>query len=414
MSAKMIHSAYLQKYSLSTCFLLCTFLLLMFNSMRLYFTWGLSKMLVYSLAFAACLFFMAGHSKYFLKTTYSNLALSFLLAIVYYYEMIAISEVGVLSFIIVFISVFCSIFLILSNIETKQLLLNFIIKGTAIIVLISLVGWGLFLIGVSLPHYYDETDIFYNHTVYYLFLLNGTPTEQIIPRFAGLFLEPGHIGTICVFLLAVNKFSIKKWENIIFFLAVLLSLSLAAYGLLIGGLALYLFLKSKKGFFQMLLLLLLFAGLWSFAQEYNNGDNYLNQKIFVRLVFEGGEMAGANRTTSFFDQQFNSFLETSKVWFGSGREVFDENGLPNLLNGCAGWKRYFFLRGIVGCALLLFFLISYYWKYRSPQGLNFLIIFIVANLIRDYPLREYWIFIYILIIPLLHAKCMELKLQTES
>lgn len=33
-----------------------------------------------------------------------------------------------------------------------------------------------------------------------------------MPRFAGMFLEPGHLGTICCLLLYVEGFNLKKKE----------------------------------------------------------------------------------------------------------------------------------------------------------------------------------------------------------
>ena len=84
------------------------------------------------------------------------------------------------------------------------------ISCTQFIVAIGLFGWILYLFNVSLPHYIDLSDPYYVHTIYYLFNLNGLPEFQIVPRFSGSFLEPGHLGTMCVFLLYINRFNLRK------------------------------------------------------------------------------------------------------------------------------------------------------------------------------------------------------------
>lgn len=86
-----------------------------------------------------------------------------------------------------------------------------------------------------------------------------------------------------------------------------------------------------------------------------------------------------------------------------GRDAFgsEKNANQNITIGCAGYKRYFFIRGVLGTVLLLLFLVAYYWNYRSIWTLGFLIVFIVGNLIRDYPLKPIWLYLFILSLPIL-------------
>ena len=58
-------------------------------------------------------------------------------------------------------------------------------------------------------------------------------------RFSGPFAECGHMSMICAFLLYANRFNLQQWYNIVFFISVLFSLSLAGYVLLGLGLLLY-------------------------------------------------------------------------------------------------------------------------------------------------------------------------------
>ena len=44
---------------------------------------------------------------------------------------------------------------------------------------------------------------------------------------------------------------------------------------------------------------------------------------------------------------------------GVGREAYDTKADTNIVNGCAGYKRFFYIRGWVGTLLLCSFLITY-------------------------------------------------------
>lgn len=391
----------LKKYKTLFHFLVICLLLMMFKSQRLLFTWSLPVTLVAALGLVSCLGYILYDYQKYRKTSASNLFISIIIILLYYYELFIISELGLFSLFTTTVTVFVSIFLILTDDNTKSLILKYVLISTQVLVGISLLGWLLFLMGVPMPHYYSETDAYYSHTVYHLFVLNGLPDTQLIPRFAGFFLEPGHLGTMCCFLLHIGGYQLKKIGNVVLLLGVLLSLSLAAYGLLIGGFCLHAFFNKKNGLMHISLFVILVLVICGISYTYKSGDNLLYKKIVERLIFEDGEMAGANRTTDFFDTQFERYVTTSKVWFGVGREAFNTKAATNLINGCAGWKRYFFLRGYVGCMLLLVFWISYFYKFRSKAALSFFIMYVVANMIRDYPLKEYWLFIWILAIPTL-------------
>lgn len=227
-------SAKVNVRSILEAFLALGFLLLMFKSFRLYFTWNIPQTLVTGLGLISCLsycFFY--HGKIFSRITFHHVLLAFGISAVFLYEILIISQSALLPLFVVFTTLICSIFLILLDNGTRVRLLYYVTLLTQVIVGISLVGWILFLLNIPLPHYYSDTDTYYTHTVYYLFLLNGVPELQLMPRFAGLFLEPGHLGTICCFLLYVENFNFKKLGNIVLLLGVLFSFSLAAYGLLL-------------------------------------------------------------------------------------------------------------------------------------------------------------------------------------
>ena len=113
---------------------------------------------------------------------------------------------------------------------------------------------------------------------------------EVLPRFSGMFLEPGHVGSTSCLLLYVNKFNFKNKSNYIYLLSIIFSLSLAAYCLFFIGLCLYFYLKGKD-LFKYLLILAVFAGIFTYiGLNYNRGNNVINEKILSRLIITDGEL----------------------------------------------------------------------------------------------------------------------------
>ena len=339
------------------------------------------------------------------RTSINSILFIYLIILINVYDLLLVIRLSFLSTLIQFCSIVCASSIIILPDRNKEYLLNLFIKITSVLVLISLSGWILFLLKVPLPHYTNTSHPYYIHTIYYLFNLNGYPELQLIPRFAGMFLEPGHLGTMCVFILYLKRFNLKSFLNIILLLGVLLSFSLAAYGLLVLSIVLILYQNGKKlwiGFFSSIFILI---GLLS--SMINNGDNALYELIFQRLeVTDDGDIKGNNRTSKTFDYVFDDYLKTDRIWLGYGRDSLGsaEDGSKSLTIGCATYKRYFFIRGVFGTILILLLLISYWWKYRSVYSTGFLIVYLVANFIRDYPSEPIWLYIYLCALPFLRRE----------
>lgn len=378
--------------------------LLMACSMELFFTWPLSVTLTYTLIFFLCISYMLFH---FYK--YNNLELQLVIPLLslflcYVYDIAFVINTNPLTIGINLIRLFCALFLLLSPADFKFKLVKYVSYSFAGIILVSLLGWILYLLDVHLPNYYSQTSTFYEHTVFYVFLLNGTPQEQIVPRFAGFFLEPGHLATTCCFLLYLNKFDLRQFYNIIFLIAVLFSLSLAGYGLLFGSYLLFLLVSSRKKFLGLLFFFLLSVSIvYYISATYNGGDNILQNMIFSRLEIEDGDIVGNNRTSVFFDKNFDRYIETDAIFLGKGRAAYSSSYSEGLLLGSAGMKCYLYTRGLAGTFLILFFLISYCSIFHFNAGWGFFLIFLVANLIRDYPLKELWLYLYIAGMPFIKS-----------
>lgn len=369
-------------------------ILAMCVSMELYFTWRIPQSIV-NFVCAIVVF------PYLLKVKIprQSMFVIFLLIINFAYNYTHNAPIfSVLSILNSFSLIIISAFVVLSSVSFKIKLLRVFDLFLKCICCLSLIGWFLYLMRIPLPHYYSDTSAFYQHEVYYLFIVGANNIlEELLPRFCGMFLEPGHVGSTCCLLLFINKFNFKDKSNYIYLLSIIFSLSLAAYCLFFIGLCLHLFLKGVH-IWRYILFLSMFAGVFVIiGLTYNTGDNVLNEKILSRLIIVDGELSGDNRTSMLFDAYYEDWLKRGNIISGYGRKAYGGgNETNNILYGCASFKRFFFINGIMGVVLVGILYCSIFYKYRSRQGYGFFILLLICNMIRDYPFRLMWFYLFIL------------------
>ena len=202
--------------------------------------------------------------------------------------------------------------------ETKHNLYSFFHIGLAILVGVSLIGWGLYLVGVPLPHYsvgYGSDSSMngyqYYFDNYYFFLLNqDTVFRYIIPRFSAVFLEPGYLGCLMSILLFSDRFQFGKGHriNFIFLVALIMSFSLAGWLL-----ALFAFIMNRLStqsgrVFWLLFIIVTISFGANFFRDYKNGNNIVNESILMRLEYDkqDSSIAGYNRSSESLDYFFHS------------------------------------------------------------------------------------------------------------
>ncbi len=368
-------------------------ILAMCLSMQLYFTWRMPLSIVNFACALVLLFYLLN-----MRVSRQSVWVIMLIVVNFIYNYTHNTILfGFLSFLNLNALIIISIFVVLSSVDFKIKLLHAFDLFLKCICCISLIGWLLYLVGIPLPHYYLDTTDYYSHEVYYLFVVGANNILELIPRFCGMFLEPGHIGSTCCLLLYINRFNFKDKSNYIYLFSIILSLSLAAYCLFFIGICLHYFLMGKH-----ILKYILFLGVTVFvfyfiSLTYNDGDNILNEKIFSRLEIVDGQLSGDNRTSMLFDAYYEDWLKRGDVISGYGRKAYGEgNGTSNILHGCASYKRFFFINGIIGSLLVLALYWSLFYRYRSRQGWGFFTLYIICNMIRDYPFRLMWFYLFIL------------------
>ena len=151
-----------------------TALLAMYYSMQLYFTWLIPQTALILLYFFASFLFVATNKQ---CVTRNRFVASLLIVSVFLYEGLFVYPNTFGGWIYLLARSILVITLICSSSDYMASLLKLIIRVTAIIILVSLVFWGLFLAGVPLSHYRTETNDFYEHTVYYFFILKHNKSK---------------------------------------------------------------------------------------------------------------------------------------------------------------------------------------------------------------------------------------------
>lgn len=379
-------------------------ILVMLRSHRIIYVRGIDEVLIYGLGFFCFVVYLICNYKKLEKLSVFSSVAILLVSAFYVYDRLRVSVFTPGPAFCLLTTILGCALIIQAPLRDKQYVYRSFLVTVEVIVGIALFGWILMLLGVPLPSYYDNEDVFYSYQNYYIFNINLNGDDINLDRFSGPFLEPGHNATMCVFLLYINRFNLKNKGNWILLLSALFSLSLAGYGLLIG--AVLITLLYKRMYLVTIVSAAAFIGIGVGSAYYLKGENPVYEIVFSRLELDesGDDIVGNNRTTSFFDMTYDKFMKSNDIWTGIGRRAFGthSDGSDNVTIGSAGYKRYFLIRGIIGAVLIAYVLLYYTWHYRSRITFGFLVIYVVANIIRDYPGKEIWMYLFLMAIPLIY------------
>ena len=230
--------------------------------------------------------------------------------------------------------------------EAMRRAMDFVTRCMAVLLLVSMSGFALYLLGYPLPSsavsYADKYD-FYN---YYLFLILDGDLWLFFPRFQSVFLEPSHLAVACVLLLMLQVGRWRRWYNVVLITATLISFSLEGYVLLVCLFFLGRWILRRHVVRGIALSIFVVGSVAVGSFYYHDGENILNRMIMQRLEVRDGNLVGNNRTTDSFDAEYESFLSTSDIWMG--REALKDFGN-------AGYKVFIYTNGVVGLTLFLLF-----------------------------------------------------------
>lgn len=275
----------------------------------------------------------------------------------------------------------------LENDKLRQLS-TFLCKAMACLLCVSIFFFVLFLLGFNLPHYHIDYDEWgYSYENYRFFLLDDRSVLILIPRFHSVFLEPGHLGTACTFLLLTQIGRWKKWYNTVLIISTLITFSLAGYVLLIMTYFASAWIKRKAIFKKVLILISCFAVIAVCSIFYNKGDNMVNVLIVQRLnIDQDGKLEGDNRTTDLFQREFDNFMQSDDILVGREFNVFKFGW------GNAGYRVFIYDYGIVAVFILLLFYVSMTWRSCDKRAKIVMWgIFFASFLVRSTPLAYYYL-----------------------
>ena len=289
-----------------------------------------------------------------------------------------------------YINTLIFIWIININRNLKTQLFSFIVKTFVIINTISLIAWILYLIGIPFPHTYVEYSV-YKYDNYYFFLFNLSFINQIVPRFSGVIIEPGHLSMVSALLLYCNGMSLNKRTNVMLLIFIIFSFSLSGYILYMTA-YFYNQLIIKKVWKQFAIISMIFAFIViPITVQYNGGDNAINQLILTRLEFEDGEMSGNNRNEEGFEQFYKNNIKGTNLLFGIGNEKWSKIDYTN-----CSYKSFICANGLIGIFMLILMYVCFIIPYRNKYTICLLLLYAMSFWQRPYALMRYELFIFIL------------------
>lgn len=259
-------------------------------------------------------------------------------------------------------------------------LADFLSKAMAMLLLVSMPFFFLYLLGFPLPHVNAQyLDGYYSFDNYFFFLHDDRTLYYIIPRFQSVFLEPNHLGTATVLLLLTQCGKWKRWYNIVLLVATAISFSLGAYLLLTATIILHLWIRRKHFIGKLLMVVVVLSGLVIASFYYNEGDNLFHDLIVLRLDMDEGELSEDSRVTKDFETEYKSYLQSADIFFGRDMgDQFEKN---------SGYEVYIYENGVVGLFLFIMFYLVSMRQYNDRRCfISTMTIVTLAFIARGYPL----------------------------
>lgn len=246
---------------------------------------------------------------------------------------------------------------------------------------------------LNLPHstLYAPGDVYgFPFENYFLLIIGNSRV-----RYQSIFTEPGHLGMILAFILYMQKFNLKSRKNLLFLVASIFTFSLASYLLIVIGLILFSFSKSKKFIKNLFVLGILVLSLFCIGSSFykRHPKSLVSVMILSRLEFDSSKgISGNNRNSYLFEKEYKKINEKEKV-FG-----LEKSKLDKLIDGAGTSYKIFIVQyGYIGIFLLfiLFFSICIS-SIDKKYNIGCFLLFLVSFIQRPYILWPIETFIFLL------------------
>lgn len=298
--------------------------------------------------------------------------------------------------VIVFIMIVFTSIIKLDKSELQRLG-DMLTKTMALLMVVSIPFYFLYLVGFNLPHYHVvPTEWEYSFENYRFFLVDDRFDFELIPRFHSVFLEPSHLGMACVGLLYCQIGKWKTWRCRVLFFTIAITFSLAAYICLVVLMFSSAWMKGKAVMGKILILLGLFTTIVVGSIFYNNGENLVNILIVQRLnTNSDGEIEGDNRTSDLFTKEYNKMASSSDIIMGKGMEAMARFGG----SGNSGYRVFLYTYGLISVLFVVFFFLAFFRtsdNFRAKIAVT--IISLMSFVAHGIPTKYYWFIpLYILV-----------------
>lgn len=287
------------------------------------------------------------------------------------------------------------LFVILFSTKEKKSLLNYITNVFASIIVLSLLFYILWFLGVDLPFFsFEHPDSFYGEFANYFFFVIKN-NLGMLTRFQSVFLEPGHLGMFAAFLLYLNLYNWHKWQCWVFLIALLWSFSLAAYVLLVIGFVIYKISIAKNIIWAItrVFVVLFILGTSSIIYYYSHPDSLVSIFILSRLEVDDKQgIKGNNRNDAMFMKFYARFSNTADYLVGIGIKRY--SAIFNS-GGNSSYRVFIVQYGMIGLLLLLLLGISLVNVAPSNIYWGLLLFYCISFIQRPYALWEIELFPFI-------------------
>lgn len=270
---------------------------------------------------------------------------SLILFVFFLFRLWTYRDSNIFGLMIPFIDTFCLYVIFLINYKSISSLTNTFVTCLTWISLVSLIAWILFLFDIVIwpPRPLNYLGI-YDFLDYGFFYKNELTFSL---RFQSLFVEPGAYGILCVFAIILNGLK-RDYKTLVFVSAIIFTISLAAYVLLIT-VFLYNSMVIRKRFISILVILAVIFGIFYIGLNYNGGDNVIYDSIFWRLAEkEDGTNALDERSSDEVYAYYNRMSLSEKV-VGIGGQKYQQKRFESSVD----LKSYILRDGYIGLFLFV-------------------------------------------------------------
>lgn len=371
-----------------------TVFVLFIISMYPWFIWNVSAIYICALASLVSVFFYLLNKRCF-SLKKKNIPINALLILAFLLYGKSFSLFGTIEQIFVFINI---IFMLNLKDGVKTKIFDFITKGMAVLLSISLFFYIIHLLGVPLPSSnISSSKLGYTSTNYYFFLTDLNFVD--FNRFKSIFAEPGHLTMGLIPLLYVNRFNLKNKAVLVLLIAQLFTLSLAGFIAIVFVLVVYSFSRSGSTFYPRITLAAIIILSVFFVSRLSD-DNLLYLAIVSRLTFNEttGTIAGYDRTDAITDEYFVRFIKSSNLFLGLGSEKTD----AIVSEGSAGYKIFLIRFGLIAALIIFAFYLSFPINYPKYEIFCFFLLLMLLLSQDAYPFWFSVVFSFILGVPKLY------------